>query len=63
MLSENLKRIREQKGFSKMQLEEASGISRRTIMLIETGRTKNPGIKTLNNLAKALKVSVEKLIK
>lgn len=63
MLDKNLKTIREKKGLSKMQLAKLSGISRRTIMLIETKRRKNPAIGTIKLLAEALNVTVEDLIK
>ena len=63
MLSENLKKIREKKGLSKMKLAKLSGISRRNIMLIETGRRKNPSIETVKALSNALNVSIEELIK
>lgn len=63
MLSDNLKRIREEQGYSKMQLAKISNVSRRTIMLIETKKTTSPGIETLRRLAKALNIDIEDLIK
>lgn len=63
MISENLKIIREKNNLSKIQLAKLSGISRRTIMLIETQRRRNPAIETVKALSKALKISVEELIK
>lgn len=63
MLSENLKTIREKRGLSKMKLAEMSGISRRSIMLIETERRKNPSIETLKSLSEVLDISIEELIK
>ena len=63
MLQENLKKIREEKGFSKMQLAKKSGISRKTIKDIELGYGKNPRLETMEALARTLEVSLEDLIK
>lgn len=63
MLSKNLKQYRELKGYSKMQLAKLSGTSRRTIMLIEEGRTLSPGYKTLVKLADVLGITVQDLVK
>lgn len=63
MLSENLKRIRSEKGFSRPQLGEKSGVSFRTIEFIEKEKVKDTGIITLEKLAKALDVTVNDLIK
>lgn len=62
MLSNNLKRIREEQGYSKMKLAKKCGVSRRTIQLIEDKKT-SPNYQTMIALAKALNVSVEELIK
>lgn len=63
MLKENLKHYRELKGYSKIELARLSGISRRTIMLIEEGRTLSPGYKTLVKLANILEIAVQDLVK
>ena len=63
MLSENLKRIREEKGFSKLRLEKVTGVARTTIRYIENGKVNNVKFGTLQKLAKALDVKVEDLIK
>ena len=63
MLKDNLKKLRKQEGYSKLKLEAICGISRRTIMLIETGRSKNPRIETVKKLAETLNVSVDELLK
>lgn len=62
MLKENLKRLREEKGYSKMKLSAITGIHRKTIRFIEDGETINPGVETLNALAKGLDVSINELI-
>ena len=63
MVSENLKRIREAKGYSKLRLARETGLSARAIEHIEYEKTTNPQLNTLIRLAKALGVSVADLIK
>lgn len=63
MLSENLKKIREEKGISKLKLSKITGISRRTIEYIETKKFKDSKIGTIEKLAKGLDVSINELIK
>lgn len=63
MLDKNLKKLREQKGYSKMKLAKLSGTSRRTIEIIENKDWKNTKLSTVEKLATALNVSTEELIK
>lgn len=63
MLSEKVKKYREERKFSKMELSRISGVSHRTIEFLENGKIDNPTLKTLVSLARALKVDVEELIK
>lgn len=63
MLGENLKLIREKKGYSKMHLAKISGISRKTIEIIENKSANNTKLSTIEALAKALDVSVKNLLK
>lgn len=63
MLAENLKRIRNEKRFNRVELAKLADCTATTIQMIEYGINDNPRIKTLINLAKALKVSVNTLIK
>ena len=63
MLSENLKRIRTEQRYTKQELARKSEMSARTIESIENGENDNPRIKTIEALAKVLKVSVNTLIK
>lgn len=59
----NLKKLRQQKGWSQEKLAKEAGISYQTLIKIERGYIKNPKLETLIKLAKALSVSVDKLIK
>lgn len=63
MLSNNLKRIREEKGYTQEQLAQLCGITRNTVSFIEVGKVTEPNIKTLKLLANALDTTVQELIK
>lgn len=63
MLGENLKTIRENKDYSKVQLAKRSGISRKTIEAIENKCAKNTMLSTIEALAKALNVQAKDLLK
>lgn len=58
----NLKKLRKKKSWTQEKLAREAGISFHTLIKIENGRTKNPKIKTLIKLAKALGVSLDKLV-
>jgi transcriptional regulator with XRE-family HTH domain len=58
----NLKKLRKKKGWSQEKLARESGISYQTLIKIEQGRIKNPRLDTLIKLAKALGVSIDKLL-
>ncbi|GBD34191.1 HTH-type transcriptional regulator SutR [bacterium HR34] len=59
----NLKKLRQQKGWSQEKLAREAGISYQTLIKIERGYIKNPKLETLIKLAKALKVSLDDLTK
>ena len=61
-LSKNLKKLREQKGLSQDRLAKLADIANNTIIKIEQGENQNPTLDTLKKIAKALEVSVDKLI-
>lgn len=56
---EKLKQIREEKGFSQIELAEKSGVSRVTISMLETGTQKNTTANTLLRLSEALGVPID----
>ena len=58
----NLKKIRNKKGWSQERLAREAGISYHTLIKIEQDRIKNPKLETLIKLAKALDVSLDKLV-
>ena len=56
-----IRKTRKKQGLSQEQLAKMSGLSRYTIMNFET-RKRDPRIKDLRKIAKALNVSIEELI-
>ena len=61
-LGKNLKRIRTKKGMTQGDIVRTLGVSRSFVSNIENGKT-NPTLATIANLAKALGVAVEELIR
>jgi transcriptional regulator with XRE-family HTH domain len=62
-ISDNLKKLREKKGYSLEKVARLADLSLNTIVKIENGVNRNPTIETLNKIAKALEVGVDELIK
>ena len=60
-VGDNIKQLREAKGFSQRQLAQEAGISQSMLCQIERG-TKNPSLPVGLALAGALEVRVERLI-
>lgn len=59
-LGKNLARIRKEKGITQEKLQDLSGLDRGYISGVERG-ARNPSIKNIERLAKALGVSVSDL--
>jgi len=62
-IAENLKKLRDKKGYSLEKVARLSDLSLNTIVKIENGVNKNPTIETLTKIAKALEIGVDDLIK
>ena len=62
-ISENLKKIRDKRGYSLEKVARLADLSLNTIVKIENGVNKNPTIETLGKIVKALGISIEELIK
>lgn len=58
----NLKKLRNKKRWSQERLAREAGISYHTLIKIEQDRIKNPKLETLIKLAKALGVSIDRLV-
>jgi len=63
MLADNIKRYRAKLGLSQDQLAREAGITYSTLTKLESGVNQNPKVKTLQQLAKALDVSLDELMK
>jgi transcriptional regulator with XRE-family HTH domain len=61
-LGENIKKLRIQKGMNQLELSSILGVDTAYISNVENGK-KNPTIRTVENIAKALKIDVNKLLK
>lgn len=62
MIGENLRKVREEKGFGVNQLSRMSGVNASYISALERGEKKNPGVAILKKLCDAMEVSLEYLM-
>lgn len=62
-IAENLKSLRDKKGYSLERVARLADLSLNTIVKVENGTNKNPTIETLTKIAKALEIGVDDLIK
>jgi len=62
MLAKNIKKIREKAGLTQEALARKADISYNTIIKLETGGIKDPRMSTLIKVAKALEISIDKLV-
>jgi len=63
MYLKNLIKLRKKVGWSQEKLAAESGVSYSTLIKIESGRIDNPRIGTAIKFAKALKISLDDLVK
>lgn len=63
MLAKNIKKYRKIKGFSQDKLSKLANVTYNTLIKIESGANKNPTLKTLQKLAKALGITINDLLK
>jgi transcriptional regulator with XRE-family HTH domain len=61
-IADNLKKLRDKKGYSLEKVARLADLSLNTIVKVENGVNKNPTIETLTKIAKALEVGVDDLI-
>jgi transcriptional regulator with XRE-family HTH domain len=62
MLADNIKKFRKQLNLSQEELARKAGITYSTLIKLESGVNKNPTVKTLQQLAGALGVSIDQLL-
>jgi transcriptional regulator with XRE-family HTH domain len=61
MLAENLKKLRKQRKLSQEELAKKAGVTYSTLIKLESGVNKNPTIKTIQQIATALEVTLDEL--
>jgi len=59
---DNIKKIRNKKGWSQERLAREADVSYQTLIKIEQNRVKNPKLQTLLKIAKALNVTLDELV-
>ena len=62
-IQEKIKKYRNKIGISQDRLSKLADVTYNTIIKIESGANTNPTIDTLSKIAKALRVSVDELLK
>ncbi|MHA1401826.1 MAG: helix-turn-helix domain-containing protein, partial [Candidatus Heimdallarchaeaceae archaeon] len=62
MLAQNIKKYRQKLKLSQEELARKAGITYSTLIKLESGANKNPTVKTLQQLAKALGISIDQLL-
>lgn len=62
MYLKNLASLRKEKKLTQEGLARKAGISYHTILKLESGRIKDPRLGTIIRLAKALEISIDKLV-
>lgn len=62
MVGKNIKRLRQQKKLSQEKLARLTDISLNTLTKIESGFTKRPSVQTIHKIARALGVSLDRLV-
>ena len=61
MLAQNIKKLRKQRKLSQEELAKKAGVTYSTLIKLESGVNKNPTIRTLQQVASALDVSLDEL--
>lgn len=62
-IDENIRRLRQQKKMSQDRLSKKADLALNTIIKIETGGNPNHTFETLQKIAKALGISLDKILK
>ena len=63
IISENIKKLRTKLGLTQDNLAEKADIKYTTLMKVGSGAVNKPSVQTMVKIAKAVGVSIEKLIK
>jgi transcriptional regulator with XRE-family HTH domain len=63
MLAQNIKKLRKQRKLSQEELAKKAGVTYSTLIKLESGANKNPTIRTIQQIAAALEVTLDELTK
>ena len=63
MIGENIKKLREKKGYGVNQLAKLAGVNSSYLSALERGEKKNPSTKIINKLASALGIPMDLILK
>ncbi|MBU4346701.1 MAG: helix-turn-helix domain-containing protein [Candidatus Omnitrophica bacterium] len=63
MLAKKIRELRKNRKLSQEKLARLADVSYNTIVKIESGESKNPTIRTMAGIAKALDISLDELVK
>ena len=63
IIAENIKKYRKKKGITQDKLSKMADITYNTIIKIESGVTYNPRVETLKQIADALGIGIDDLMK
>lgn len=61
-IGNNIRQYRKRQGLSQDKLSKLADVSHIYIVKLELGSIKNPGVNTVQKIAQALKVKLEKLL-
>lgn len=61
-ITKTLRKLRKTRGLSQEKLARLADVANNTIIKIEAGKNQNPTLDTLKKIAKALEVSIDKLV-
>ena len=61
MLAQNIKKLRKQRKLSQEELAKKAGVTYSTLIKLESGVNKNPTIRTIQQIAAALEVTLDEL--
>ena len=61
MLADSIKKLRKQRKLSQEELAKKSGVTYSTLIKLESGVNKNPTIRTIQQIAAALEVTLDEL--
>lgn len=63
MLAQNIKKLRKQRKLSQEELAKKAGVTYSTLIKLESGVNINPTIKTIQQIAAALEVTLDELMR